>query len=105
MSFLPTVNPFQEIPCIVQSEREWLRELKTRFTTLEEVAFRCSCGHVQSVQDLMEQKIPMYKVFLECMSCGMESHHSEEGRLIYRENQRVFVVFDFADLNDLRKEV
>lgn len=54
MSSLPSVNPIQEIPCIVQSEKQWLRELKARFTSLEQVAFRCPCGHVQSVQDVME---------------------------------------------------
>lgn len=97
MSLLPTVNPFPEIPCKVQSERQWLQELKIRFSSLEEVAFRCSCGHVQSVQDLMEQNIPLYKVFLECIACGLKSHEAEHGRLIVRENQTVFVVFDFAE--------
>ena len=96
MKLLPAHRAFHEIPCLVQSERQWIRELKMRFSSLEQVAFRCSCGHVQTVKDLMEQDIPLYKVFLECIACGRKSHEVESSRLIYRENQTVFVVFDFA---------
>ena len=94
---IPAQNAFHEIPCLVQSERQWIRELKMRFSSLEQVAFRCSCGHVQTVKDLMEQNIPLYKVFLECTACGRKSHEVENIRLIYRENQTVFFVFDFGD--------
>lgn len=97
MEVIPSQSLFHEIPCIVQSEEQWIRELKSRFTSLEEVAFQCSYGNIQTVQDLLEQQIPMYKVFLECMKCGIESHESENGRLIYRNNESMFVVFDFAE--------
>ena len=100
MDLLPAQSAFREIPCIVQSERQWLRELKARFSSLEHVAFRCPCGHVQTVQELMERNIPLYKVFLECTSCGLKSHEVEHGRLIVRENQTIFVVFDFADCKE-----
>lgn len=97
MNHIPIQDGFHEIPCIVQSEREWLNELRERFSSLEQIAFRCSCGHVQTVKDLMEQQIPMHKVFLECIACGIKSHETEHGRLIVRENQTIFVVFDFAE--------
>lgn len=96
MALPPVVEPFQEIPCKVQSEQQWIRELKSRFSSLEQVAFRCPCGHVQTVKDLMEQDIPLYNVFLECIACGCKSHEAENSRLIVRENRTIFVVFDFA---------
>lgn len=88
----------RKLPCLVQTEKEWLSELKQRYTTFQEVAFRCpSCNHVQNIGDLVQQGKDAQQVYQYCYRCQKHIHQmSSMGRCVIDKNGQQHPIFDFG---------
>jgi hypothetical protein len=85
-------------PCLVQSEEEWLQEMKQRYSTFQEVAFRCpSCGQIQQVGDLVEKDLDVREIYQVCHHCQKHIRQMQVvGRYVVTKNGQQHPLFDFG---------
>lgn len=84
---------------ITQTEREWLNEITSRYSTLFQVAFSCpNCKQTQSVGQLQILGANLAKICQECVHCQKSIYAMKSGgRFIITPDNRVHRVFDFPN--------